>query len=101
VRPENEDRSDETLRRDNGCTESLPVPCFGKCSATFVHCLRELYERKLMGETLELPEQKEESSDRTLLASPRRRTRKRKIKDETPKKKAKKFRRSKHIQRME
>jgi hypothetical protein len=54
-----------------------------------------------MGETLELPEQKEESSDRTLLASPRRRTRKRKIKDETPKKKAKKFRRSKHIQRME
>ena len=61
VHPENDDRSDEELRRDTGCTEALPVPCHGKCSATFVHCLRELYERQMLGEDLSLPEKSSET----------------------------------------
>jgi hypothetical protein len=62
VYPENEERSEEELRRETGCTEALPVPCHGKCTATFVHCLRDLHERQMMGEDVSIPE-KEKSPD--------------------------------------
>ncbi len=44
-------RTDDRMRRDAGCTDALPVPCHGKCLPTFVHCLRDMYERQLMGES--------------------------------------------------
>lgn len=64
--PENEERSEDELRRDSGCTEALPVPCHGKCTATFVHCLRDLHERQLMGEDLSIPAK--EDAERSFVA---------------------------------
>lgn len=53
VKPRNDQRSDERLRRDLGCTDKLPVPCAdGTCKPTFVHCLRDLYEKQVTGETI-------------------------------------------------
>ena len=50
VKSADEMRADDRLRRDLGCTDKLPVPCGTFCAPTFVHCLRELYERGIVGE---------------------------------------------------
>lgn len=48
IRKREERRTDEQLRRDLGCGDKLPVPCSdGLCKATFVHCLRDVYEKEV------------------------------------------------------
>ena len=55
VKSSNDRRRDDQIRRDMGCTDELPVPCRdGECKPTFVHCLRDLFEKKMLGE--EIPE---------------------------------------------
>jgi len=72
VKPSDESRSDERMRRDAGCTDEMPVPCYGKCVPTFVHCLRDLYERQLMGETFNVSSSRDFDDGDTLLLSVKR-----------------------------
>lgn len=51
VRPRDEYRSDDEVRREMKCSDNNPVPCSdGECKPTFVHCLRDLYEKEVTGE---------------------------------------------------
>lgn len=79
MKPHDEARSDDRLRRDLGCTEKNPVPCQdGKCKPTFVHCLRDVYEMQLLGKPLPSVVGTEDKSKKPDVAFEKTRKRRRK-----------------------